>query len=89
MTRTNDPVYLAKRAKLRQPGVICELCGQEIDITLGPYDPMSFSSDHAQAVGKGGDNRGALLPMHRVCNQQKGTKDLELVRVDRHSRKHY
>lgn len=89
MSRTNDRVYLAQRAKLKVPGVRCELCGEEIDLTLPQYDDDSFQSDHLYPVGRDNDNRGPLIPMHRRCNLKKATKDLDAVRVDRHSRQHY
>jgi hypothetical protein len=89
VSRTSDRTYLRKRAMLKVPGVVCALCGQPIDLALTKYDPMSFTADHLEAVALGGDNHGALVPMHRKCNRDKGTKDLDLVRHDPHSRQHY
>jgi hypothetical protein len=87
--RTSDTAYRRARHRIRYPGVVCALCGQEIDLTLGQYDPRSFTADHVEAVAKGGDNLGPLVPMHRHCNLTKGTKDLESVRHDPHSQRHY
>ena len=90
MTRTADWHYRKARERLKVPGVLCVLCGQEIDLTItDPYDDMSFQSDHLTAIENGGSNHGELVPMHRICNLRKGIKGLDEVRYDRHSRRHY
>lgn len=90
MSRTNDRIYLRNRERLKQQGnLVCVACGQPIDLTLSQYDPMSFTADHVEPVALGGDNRGELQPMHRVHNLQRGTRDLDSVRVDPHTRSHY
>jgi 5-methylcytosine-specific restriction endonuclease McrA len=50
---------------------------------------MSFESDHVIPIALGGHNRGELAPMHKACNRKRGIRDLETVRVDVHSRRHY
>jgi hypothetical protein len=89
VTRTNDRTYRKARAKLMQPGVVCVLCGEEIDLSLKFPDPMSFSADHVDPVALGGSNRGDLQPMHLTHNRLRSTKDLDEVRPVRHSRSHY
>jgi 5-methylcytosine-specific restriction endonuclease McrA len=89
MTRTNDRKYRKQRAALMVEGVICVLCGQPIDLSLKWPDPMCFTADHITPVDKGGHNLGPLQPMHATCNRARGTKDLDLVRLVRHSRQHY
>ena len=90
MSRTHRVGYLANRAKLRYEGVLCHICGEEIDLTLPRKDPMSFSADHIIPVEEGGtDHADNLMPAHLGCNKRKGTKRLDQVRFDRHSRKHY
>lgn len=89
MTRTNDRRYRKQRAALRVEGVVCVLCGQPIDLELKWPDPMSFTADHVDPVALGGHNNGELQPMHAVHNRLRGTKPLEMVRPQRHSRTHY
>lgn len=90
MSRTNDRTYQLNRARLRaQPNLVCVVCGQPIDVDLPQYHPLAFHADHVDPVGLGGDNRGALQATHRQCNQRRGTKNLDAVRVARHSRQHY
>ena len=90
MSRTNDRIYKQNRVRLlADPNLTCVICGQPIDRTLPQYDPMAFHADHAVAIGAGGDNRGDLIPTHRICNQRKGTRPLESVRFNPHSRQHY
>jgi 5-methylcytosine-specific restriction endonuclease McrA len=90
MGRTSRLGYLANRAKLRYPGVLCGICGEEIDLTLPRKDPMSFLADHIIPVEQGGSDRASnLMPAHLGCNQRRLNKDVDQVRFDRHSRKHY
>lgn len=49
-------------------------CGEYIDRTLPPTDPMSWTSDHITALGNGGDLYGPRVPMHRSCNTRKGKR---------------
>lgn len=94
MSRTSDRTYQRKRTRLKASaqltgGLTCVLCLEPIDLSLQFPDPMSFSSDHIDAVARGGDNRGELEPMHLDCNRRKGVRPLADVQVDRHSRQHY
>lgn len=90
MSRTSDRTYRRNRELLRRTSnLVCVLCGQPIDVTLPQYDPLAFWADHVIAVARGGDNGGELVPMHRVCNQRKGTKSLAATIGRRHSRAHY
>ena len=88
--RTSDRKYRAMREKLkRQANLVCGICGQPIDVALPQYDPMSFTADHVIAVAAGGSNYGELQASHYRCNSARGSKPLEAVRLDRHTRKHY
>jgi 5-methylcytosine-specific restriction endonuclease McrA len=90
MSRTHRVGYLANRAKLRYEGVLCGICGEEIDLSLPRKDPMSFSADHIIPAEQGGsDHADNLMAAHLGCNQRRQAKPLDQVRVDRHSRKHY
>jgi hypothetical protein len=90
MSRTHRVGYLANRAKLRYPGVLCGICGEEIDLSLPRKDPISFSADHIIPAEQGGtDHANNLMAAHLGCNQARQAKSLDQVRVDRHSRKHY
>jgi hypothetical protein len=90
MGRTSRPGYLTNRAKLRYEGVLCGICGEEIDLTLPRSSPRSFSADHIIPVEQGGsDHASNLMPAHLSCNLARQAKSLDQVRFDRHSRKHY
>lgn len=53
-------------------GLLCTWCGEPIDTSLHKDDPMSFTSDHPDALDNGGKLVGQLLePMHRKCNSKK------------------
>jgi hypothetical protein len=58
------------KARMSRPR--CTWCGNAIDTTLPPTDPMSFTQDHTLPKYLYGD--GPTTPMHRRCNSQKGTK---------------
>ncbi|MBE7159512.1 HNH endonuclease [Gordonia polyisoprenivorans] len=77
MTRTGDSRYRRARAKLKREHDICHLCGKWIDPDLKTPHPMSFEADHIVPIARGGDNRGALAPSHRICNQRRGKKDIQ------------
>jgi 5-methylcytosine-specific restriction endonuclease McrA len=78
MGRTSRLGYLANRQKLRYGGVLCGICGEEIDLTLPRKDPMSLSADHIIPVEQGGsDHADNLMPAHRGCNQRKRALDLD------------
>lgn len=53
----------------------CGICGDEIDPSLAPQDPMSKSVDHIIPLAKGGAHaQGNLQWAHRICNLRKGAK---------------
>ena len=74
----------SKRTKLRRQvaaeGAPCHLCGGPIDYALEPGHPMCFELDEIVPVSLGGDplDRSNLAPAHRLCNQKRGNKLLEL-----------
>jgi hypothetical protein len=50
------------------------LCGGAIDMELTFPHPMSWSADHVDPVGQGGDNNGELRAAHLLHNQQRNRK---------------
>ena len=90
MSRTSDRTYQRNRERLkRQPNLTCVICGKPIDTTLPSTDPMSFHADHVEPVALGGNNLGVLQPTHAQCNRRRGVKQLDAVRLDPHTRRHY
>jgi 5-methylcytosine-specific restriction endonuclease McrA len=58
-----------------QHGYRCHICGELIDVSLGPTDRMSLTIDHVVPVALGGtDDVDNLRPAHRVCNSIKGAR---------------
>ena len=68
MSRTGHRGYRRNRQRIRDQDV-CHICGQWIDIELGPRDPMAWEADHIVPIYLGGSNLGELAPSHRSCNQ--------------------
>ena len=70
LSRTSDPVYRRRRAALKRApdGDVCHACNQWIDMDLKWPHPDSWTADHITPVGKGGHNRGLVLPAHWRCN---------------------
>lgn len=54
----------------------CWLCGQKIDYSLGPDDPMHYQYDHAFSVIAHPElefDPGNGRPSHAKCNKNKGS----------------
>ena len=72
-------VFTAKERQeiIRIYGAICYLCQRKIDL-------MSvWHIDHVKAFSKGGtDDIENLRPTHKVCNELKSAKDINLVRLN-------
>ena len=69
--------YKRKRKALRrrvvEEGLVCHICGGDIDTTLDPRDPMSFTADHITPLALGGHLvRNELRPAHMRCNARRG-----------------
>ena len=62
----------ALKRKGKRLGLACWLCGHAIDYDLPWKHPMSYTYDHVDAVGNGGDMRGEGQPAHRSCNSRRG-----------------
>lgn len=69
-----------RRTRLRRVvaarGEPCAICGQPIDYSLPPGDPMSFELDEIVPVSRGGDPLDIrnVQPTHRICNERKGNR---------------
>ncbi|RZT59331.1 HNH endonuclease [Microcella alkaliphila] len=61
-------------ARVRDEGLVCHICGGDIDVTLDRRDPMSFTADHIEPLANGGDLvRNEIRPAHLRCNARRGT----------------
>ena len=79
----------ALRAWLRAQGRPCHICGQAIDYSLPPGDPMSFEVDELVPVSRGGDplDRANVAAAHRICNERRGNRmPGDKIKVIPHSR---
>lgn len=84
--RTEDATYRRNRAALRAKRLPCWLCGLPIDYEAKAPHPDSFSADHVDPVGRGGDNLGELRPAHLGCNKKRGTRPRERTNILKTSR---
>ena len=68
------------REWLKDQGLPCHICGMAIDYSLPAGDPMSFEVDEIVPVSKGGSptDKRNVAPAHRICNQRRGNKDINL-----------
>lgn len=66
--RTGRP-WRRIRAEILRANPFC-FCGERIDMTLPPGDPMSATVDHVVPLSQGGDPhaRSNLRSAHRRCN---------------------
>ncbi|NYV72973.1 HNH endonuclease [Streptomyces sp. UH6] len=73
----NGRPYRRLAADLRRRGEPCWLCGHDIDPTLDPRDPWSWTMDHVQPVSRRPDlllDPANARPAHRRCNSSKGDR---------------
>ncbi|WP_416382394.1 HNH endonuclease [Nocardia transvalensis] len=68
--------YRRAKNKLRKESSTCWLCGNEIDRTLPPEHPESWTADHIDPLSKGGRLLGELRAAHRSCNSRRGNTDV-------------
>jgi 5-methylcytosine-specific restriction endonuclease McrA len=72
----NGRPYRRATAEVRRRGDPCWICGHNIDLTLDPRHPMSFTVDHVIPLTRGGDllDPANLRACHRACNSQRGNR---------------
>ena len=81
--RSNSTQRNRIRNRLAAMSMPCALCGQPIDYSLPPGNPMSFEVDEIVPVSCGGDplDINNCQPAHRICNQRRGNKPLSALNV--------
>ena len=88
--RTNGHQRNKLRTKIAKLGRPCHLCGHAIDYSLPAGHPMSYELDEIIPVSRGGDplDESNVAPAHRICNQRKGNKLINVVKdgIDSSSR---
>ncbi|MDH6226221.1 HNH endonuclease [Streptomyces sp. MJP52] len=72
----NGRRYRRLTAEVRRRGDPCWLCGHDIDLTLDPRDPWSFTLDHVKPISRGGSllDPANARSAHRRCNSSKGNR---------------
>ena len=72
----NGRPYRRLCAWLRAQGLPCWLCGHNIDTSLDPRHPLSWTLDHEQPLSRGGNllDPANARPAHRRCNSSKGNR---------------
>ncbi|MFJ3044030.1 HNH endonuclease [Streptomyces tendae] len=68
--------YRTLCAEVRRRGDPCWLCGHDIDLTLDPRHPLSFTVDHLLPLSRGGSllDPANARAAHRSCNSRKGNR---------------
>lgn len=65
----------SRESVFERDGWICQLCGDPVDPTRSPGDPMSATVDHVVPVSLGGDHTQDNCQLaHRACNSSKGNQ---------------
>lgn len=64
----------ALRRRGKKLGLPCWICGMPIDYNLDWRHRMSYTYDHIDAIGNGGNMRGEGRPAHRGCNSRRGAQ---------------
>jgi 5-methylcytosine-specific restriction endonuclease McrA len=72
----NGRPYRRLCAAVKAEGMPCWLCGHNIDTSLDPRHPMSWTLDHVVPLSRGGDllDRANARSAHRRCNSAKGNR---------------
>jgi 5-methylcytosine-specific restriction endonuclease McrA len=72
----NGRPYRRLVAAVKALGHPCARCGHNIDPTLDPRHPWSFTLDHVVPLSKGGDllDPANARSMHRRCNSARGNR---------------
>ena len=75
-TGTHRAAYERNRKKILKTQNTCGICGNPVDVSLKPPNPMAPTIDHIIPVSKGGhpsDIKNLQLA-HSACNRQKSDK---------------
>lgn len=72
----NGRPYRRLVAAMKALGDPCARCGHNIDPTLDPRHPLSFTLDHIAPLSRGGDllDPANARAMHRRCNSARGNR---------------
>ena len=72
-------------ARVRAIGEPCHICGLPIPPDAPPGTPLAFELDELVPVSKGGSpiDPSNVAPAHRCCNQWRGNKSIDQVRLAR------
>jgi 5-methylcytosine-specific restriction endonuclease McrA len=72
----NGRPYRRLTAAVKALGDPCARCGHNIDPTLGPRHPLSFTLDHIVPISRGGSllDPANVRSMHRRCNSARGNR---------------
>lgn len=88
--RSNGSRRTKQRKALAARQLPCHICGEPIDYSLPPGDPLSFEVDELVPVSRWQEGGYASAeqcaldpnnqaPAHRICNQRRGNRMLEAV----------
>lgn len=88
----NGRPYRRLCAQLRARHDPCWICGHDIDLTLDPRDPWSWTLDHAVPLSRGGSllDPANARSAHRRCNSARGNRTIGTPTAgppQRHSRR--
>lgn len=74
--RSNGTRRNKLRARVKELGLPCAICGKPIDYSLPARDPMAYELDEIIPVSRGGDplDPTNVQPAHRCCNLAKSNK---------------
>jgi 5-methylcytosine-specific restriction endonuclease McrA len=72
----NGSRYRRLCAEVRRRNDPCCICGHQIDLTLDPRSPWSFTVEHTIPLSRGGSllDPANARSAHRVCNSRKGNR---------------
>lgn len=60
---------------------VCHICGFDVDLTVGTYDPMARTFDHVIPLSRGGAHSMENVKVaHRLCNIRKNNR--HVIRAD-------
>ena len=78
--KSSSTKRIALRKRVAALGLPCALCGKAIDYSLPAGHPLCYELDEIIPVSKGGSpfDRDNVQPAHRICNQRRGNKPLNL-----------
>lgn len=74
-SRTVKPTRLAADEVVRTYGTKCDICSEEIDLSVARTSRLGLTVDHVIPLSKGGaDTIDNMRPAHWICNVRKGNK---------------